>query len=92
MITKNDDGSVSIVVDKIHLKLNPNPLTQFDIDLITAYNPENTEEVIAGEIKMREVHAKILQLDQLELIAEMIEFDPNGWFVSYCTMNNITFA
>ncbi len=92
MITKNEDGSVLIVVDKIYLKLNPNELTQGDIALITAYNPDNAEDVIASEIKMRNIHAQIIALDEIELIAEMIEFDPNGWFVSYCTMNNIPFA
>lgn len=91
MIQKNDDGSVLIVVDKIHLKFNPNPLTQNEIDLITAYNPENTEEVIAGEIKMREVHSKILELDELELIEQMIESDPSGWFITYCNSRNIIF-
>lgn len=92
MITKYEDGSVLIVADKIQLKLNPNELTQNEIALITAYNPDNAEQVIAAEIKMRNVHAQILQLDELEIIEQMIEADPNGWFVNYCDQNDIAYV
>lgn len=89
MITKNDDGSVLIVVDKIHLKLNPNELTQADIELITAYNPDNADQVIADEIKMRSIHKQIIDKGEFDLIAEMIAENPNTWFINYCNSRNI---
>ena len=91
MITKYEDGSVLIVVDKIHLKLNPNELTQAEIDLITAYNPDNAEQVIAAEIKMRKTHKDILAKDELEIIEQMVAEDPNKWFIDYCNSRNIIF-
>jgi hypothetical protein len=76
-------------VGHIHLKLNSNELTQREIDLIKAYNPDNADEVIAGEIKMRSIHAQIIALDELDLISEMVQANPNGWFVDYCNSRGI---
>jgi len=89
MITTLENGSIQIVVGNTYLGLNGNDLTQHDIDLITAYNPDNAEQVIAAEIKMRSIHKQIIEKNQFELIAQMVEADPNGWFVAYCTQVGI---
>jgi len=90
MITTLENGSIQIVVGNTYLALNGNDLTQADIDLITAYNPDNTEQVIAEEIKMRSIHKKIIAKNQFDLIEQMVGFDPNGWFIAYCTQAGIT--
>jgi len=89
MIKINEDQTISIVFGSVHLKLNPNELTQRDIELITAYNPDNAEQVIAHEIKMRGIHSKIIALGEFEQIEQMVEADPNRWFVDYCNLRGI---
>jgi hypothetical protein len=89
MIEKRENGQVLIVSGNIHLMLNGNEATEQELQLIAAMNPDNADEVIADEIKMRSIHKKIIAKKQFDLIEEMVAFDPNGWFVAYCTQVGI---
>lgn len=91
MITKDETGEVTIQAGNVLLRINPNPATQDELDRIAAFNPDNAEELIEWEIKCRTIHAKFIELDELELIEQMIESDPSGWFITYCNSRNIIF-
>jgi len=74
------------------LLLNGDSLSDDEIaiirDRLTTQGMDDNEidAVINSEIKIRTVHANIIELNQFELIAQMVESDPNGWFVCYCQL------
>lgn len=89
MITEHETGEVTIQAGNVILKLNPNPPTQDELDRIAAYNPDNADEVIEQERKMRSIHKRIIDFNQLGLIEEMIGQNPNQWFITYCQQKGI---
>ena len=89
MIEVKENGQVLIVSGKIHLSLNGNEATEQELQLIAEMNPDNADQVIADEIKMRSIHKQIIDKGEFDLIAEMIAENPNTWFINYCNSRNI---
>jgi len=89
MIEVKENGQVLIVSGKIYLMLNGNEATEQELQLIAEMNPDNADQVIADEIKMRSIHKQIIDKGEFDLIAEMIAENPNTWFVNYCEMSGI---
>ena len=53
------------------------------------YTSDEIQDVIDHEEKMRSIHSQIIALDELDLISEMVQANPNGWFVDYCNSRGI---
>lgn len=77
------------------LRLNGAPLSDsereqlVDVLSIQELSANEIEEIVQHEIKMRGIHAQIIARDENELIAQMVEEDPNGWFIDYCELSGI---